>query len=129
VSPAAAKLSKSTPSPSPETVPSQEYVHVERRIGFAFAAHHLLVDRLRLVALGHVGRAGSFGQVGRRLLAHFAALVPRRLEQRVLFQFLGDEAFDLEVGQRQQADRLLQLRRHHQRLRLAKLKAWTQAHG
>jgi hypothetical protein len=34
---------------------------------------------------------------------------------------LGDEAFDLQIGQRQQLDRLLQLRRHHQLLRLSQV--------
>jgi hypothetical protein len=40
------------------------------------------------------------------------------VEQRIGVQRLADEGLDLEVGQRQQLDRLLQLRRHHQRLRL-----------
>ena len=55
---------------------------------------------------------------------------PRRagFEQRVLLELLGDEALDLEVGQREQADRLLQLRRHHQRLGLSKVEAGPQRH-
>jgi hypothetical protein len=41
---------------------------------------------------------------------------------------LGDEAFDLQIGQRQQLDRLLQLRRHHQLLRLSQVEARREAH-
>ena len=39
------------------------------------------------------------------------------------------KVFDLEVRQREQADRLLQLRRHHQRLRLPKVEARREGHG
>ena len=45
-----------------------------------------------------------------------AAFAAAAFEQRVLGQCLGDQGLELEVGQRQQLDRLLQLRRHHQRL-------------
>ena len=41
---------------------------------------------------------------------------------------IAEEGFDLEIGQRQQLDRLLQLRRHRQRLRLAQVEARTQRH-
>ena len=43
------------------------------------------------------------------------------LEQRISLQFLLDEGRKVEIGQLQQLDRLHQLRRHHQRLRLAEL--------
>ena len=38
------------------------------------------------------------------------------------------KVLDLEVGQREQLDRLLQLRRHHQRLRLPQVEARGEAH-
>ena len=47
------------------------------------------------------------------------------LEQRVALQLLLDEGGDLEVRGLQQLDGLPQLRRHHQRLRLAKVEART----
>ena len=51
-----------------------------------------------------------------------------RFQQGVLFQRVADECLDLQIGQRQQLDRLLQLRRHHQRLRLAQVEARREAH-
>ena len=63
------------------------------------------LDRLRRVAL--------------RLLA---------LQQRIAFQLGLDEVLQLEVRQLQQLDRLLQLRRHHQRLRLPEVEAGAQRH-
>ena len=42
-------------------------------------------------------------------------------QQRVALDFLVDEAVKLEMRQLQQPDRLHQLRRHHQGLRLAQL--------
>ena len=51
--------------------------------------------------------------------ARLALLVGARFEQRVLRQFLGDERVELEVRQLQQLDRLRQLGRQHQLLRLA----------
>ena len=73
--------------------------------------------RQRQVGVG--GRA-----VGRRrfvaplVIAGFA-VARRRIEQRIAFERLGQIGFEFEVRQREQLDRLLQLRRHHQRLRLA----------
>jgi hypothetical protein len=60
-----------------------------------------------------------------------AALVAglAHLEQRIALQRFADEGLDLQVGQRQQLDRLLQLRRHHQRLRLAQIETRAQRHG
>ena len=40
-------------------------------------------------------------------------------EQRVSFDFLVDKVLELDMGELQKPDRLQQLRRHHQRLRLA----------
>ncbi len=53
------------------------------------------------------------------------ALAP--LQQRVLLDFGIDEIDQLEVRQLQHLDRLLQLRRHHQSLRLAQLKPLRKA--
>ena len=91
---------------------------IERRIAFAAAQCDQLVG----------GRI--FGQ--RR--HHFAALWLIRLgrgriEQRVGLKRLGNEAFNFEIGGRQQLDRLLQLRRHHQRLGLPKIKARAESHA
>jgi hypothetical protein len=49
-------------------------------------------------------------------------------EQRVGVQRIADERLDFQIGQREQLDRLLQLRRHHQRLRLARSEARPQRH-
>ena len=56
------------------------------------------------------------------------AIAGRRIEQRITLERLGEIGFEFEVRQRQQLDRLLQLRRHHQRLRLAEIEARTQRH-
>ena len=44
-----------------------------------------------------------------------------RLEKRILLELLSDIGGELEVGQLQQLDRLLQLRRHDQGLALAQI--------
>ena len=54
--------------------------------------------------------------VGRGIVARLGAL-----EQRIALDLLVDEAVELDMRQLQQLDRLHQLRRHHQRLRLAQL--------
>ena len=51
------------------------------------------------------------------------------LEQRIGLQRLADEGFQFQVRQRQQLDRLLQLRRHYKRLRLPQIEARTKRHG
>jgi len=72
-----------------------------------------------------VGARVVGGLVARILVAHevggglFIRLVGARLEQRILRQFLGDERVELEVAELQQLDRLGQLGRQHQLLRLA----------
>ena len=58
-----------------------------------------------------------------------AAFPGTNLEERILCQLLGNDGFKLEVGQRQQLDRLLQLLAHYQRLRLADVKAGAESHG
>jgi hypothetical protein len=75
----------------------------------------------KLVASASGRRAGSGAGLalgGRPVIA-----AAPDLEQRILLELLGDEALDLEIRQREQLDRLLQLRRHHQRLRLAQIEA------
>ena len=66
------------------------------------AGSRLGLDLLRLVARGFVLRLDA-------------------LQQRVALDFLVDEPLELDMGQLQQPDRLHQLRRHHQRLRLSQL--------
>ena len=51
------------------------------------------------------------------------------LQQRILLQLLFAILGKLDVRQLQQLDRLLQLRRHHQRLALADLQPLRQRHG
>jgi hypothetical protein len=90
-------------------VPVERFrIDVERRVGLAPAA----LDQL--VGGGILGRLLAHFVGSRRALdAHLAGF-----EQRIGLQGLANERLDLEVGQRQQLDRLLELRRHHQRLRL-----------
>ena len=52
----------------------------------------------------------------------------RQLQQRVLLDLGGDVVGELEVRHLQQLDRLLQLRRHHQRLVLPELDAGRERH-
>ena len=49
-------------------------------------------------------------------------------QQRIGFERLADEGFHLEVRQRQQLDRLLELRRHHQRLGLPDVQPRPESH-
>ena len=76
----------------------------DQRIGLAFLAR----------GFSHVA-AVAIAALRARCLAQF--------KQGIGFQRIADECLDLEIGQRQQLDRLLQLRRHHQRLRLAQVEA------
>ncbi|MGY3454778.1 hypothetical protein ACVWW5_000228 [Bradyrhizobium sp. LM3.4] len=48
-------------------------------------------------------------------------LVIGPLQQRITLEFLFHERREIEIGQLQQLDRLHQLRRHDQRLRLPEL--------
>ena len=45
------------------------------------------------------------------------------VKHRITLNLFGNEGFDFQGGQGQQLNRLLQLRRHHQRLALAKVEA------
>ena len=60
--------------------------------------------------------SGGPGQADEALVSLF--------EERVLLDFGGDEFTQFLIGHLQQLDRLLQLRRHYQGLRLAQIKAW-----
>ena len=131
-----AKLSKSGPSPEPPP-PIARPCRGRRRgrasVGGAVLVEILVVDvdveravAARRVALGQTSSSPSSARrldvrLGRG--AAGSSSPPPVVEQRVLLQLLGDEALDLEVGQRQQPDRLLELRRHHQRLALPKVEA------
>ena len=92
---------------------------VGRRVALGSA---LRDQRIRVAFL-----ARGFGRVAVAILVTLAGIAARRnfahFEQRVGLQRIADKRFDLEIGQRQQLDRLLQLRRHHQRLRLAQVEA------
>jgi hypothetical protein len=82
------------------------------------------IERMVAIAGGGVGH-GRFGAFGRGVVGAQLA----RFEQRVAVQRLANEGLDFEVRQRQQLDRLLQLRRHHQRLRLAEIEAGAESHA
>ena len=73
-------------------------------------------DELDLAPFKMKVRIGG-GLAGHRRLRPVAGAV----EQRVPFELFFDEGGEVEIGQLQQLDRLHQLRRHHQRLGLAKL--------
>ena len=73
---------------------------------------------LEPVAVGGRSRLG-LGLL--RLVARGVVLRLGALQQRVALDLLVDEALELEMGELQQPDRLHQLRRHHQRLRLSQL--------
>ena len=64
--------------------------------------------------------SGGFACLALRLDRDFLARLDA-FEQRVALDFLINEAVKLEMRQLQQPDRLHQLRRHHQGLRLAQL--------
>jgi hypothetical protein len=88
-----------------------------------------LVQRRRAVGqgLGGVGDPGRFGRG--RLRCGRAILVARRFDQqRVGLELALDVAGQFQLRELQQLDRLLQLRRHHQRLSLAQLQARREAH-
>ena len=72
----------------------------------------------------HVGLAAG-GREALRL-----NLVPLvTLEQRIALKFLVDENLKLDIRHLQQLDRLLQLRRHDERLALAEFEPLVQRHG
>ena len=66
-----------------------------------------------------IGELGAFG--GRLARDRGFGTVAGAIQQRIALQFLLDESREVEIRQLQQLDRLHQLRRHHQRLRLAEL--------
>ena len=66
-----------------------------------------------------IGVLGAFG--GRLARDRGFGTVAGAIQQRIALQFLLDESREVEIRQLQQLDRLHQLRRHHQRLRLAEL--------
>jgi len=99
-------------------------VDIEGGIAFRVARHHQPVGSLGLGQVQAVKLIAS--RIGRLGLAlRFAGAL---LEERVFFQLLGNEAFNFEIAQRQQLDRLLKLGSHDQRLALAKIEARSQRH-
>jgi len=95
-------------------------IDVERRIDRGIAMLDQPIGRDD-IPLGHHFGCGRLG-LGRR------PIVGAGGEQGVLVELLGEHAFELEVGERQQLDRLLELRGHHQRLRLAQIEAGRETH-
>ena len=84
-----------------------------------------------------VGRRGAIAWLrdGNAVLGHLAAFhrailvgMTTLFQQRVLLQLLIDEFPDLEIGQLQQLDRLLKLRRHDERLRLPQVQSLDETH-
>ena len=75
-----------------------------------------------VIACAHVSRRFSI-PIDRRAVTvgvgRVRAAEIARLEQGIGLQRVSYEGFDFKIGQRKQLDRLLQLRRHHQRLGLA----------
>ena len=71
----------------------------------------------------------AVGVVAARLSVIIAPVFAFRFEQRIALQLFRDEGFDFQIGQRQQLDRLLQLRRHHQRLAVPQVEARAERHG
>jgi hypothetical protein len=59
-------------------------------------------------------RFGLLQLIGARFVVRLGAL-----DQRIALDLLFDEALQFGIGHLQQLDRLHQLRRHHQRLRLS----------
>ena len=95
-------------------------IDVERRVAaVAVGLAHQFVDRRRPRVSAHRLGASAVAAPARPRRAGF--------QQRILLHLLGDEGLDLEVGQRQQLDRLLELRRHHQRLGLTEIEAGPSA--
>ena len=85
------------------------------------AAHIGGIAALVAIAAG-IARIGELGTLSGRLARHRGfGTVTGPIQQRIALQFLLDESGQVEVRQLQQLDRLHQLRRHHQRLRLAEL--------
>ncbi len=64
---------------------------------------------------------GKFGLGGRLLAPVRGAVLIGPLKQRIALKLVLDEGHQVEIGQLQQLDRLHELRRHYQRLRLAEL--------
>ena len=69
---------------------------------------------------------GSLRRIGCERTAGLVCLLA--LEQRVPLKLGLDEGGKLDIGELQQLDRLLQLRRHHQAVALPKLKLCGERH-
>ncbi len=87
-----------------------------------------MVRNIQRIVAAHVGGAVMFLRFGARIAGGLAAYFAH-FQQGVGFERIGDESLDFEIGQRQQLDRLLQLRRHHQRLGLPQIETRGQRHG
>jgi len=78
---------------------------------------------------GRAFQAGATQFAGFEFHSFRGGAAAAQIEQRIGFQRLANEAFDFQIGQRQQLDRLLELGSHHQRLALPKIKARPKSHG
>jgi hypothetical protein len=106
-------------------VPHIAGVGIERRLarrGCRLAVGRIQQRRIAVIAVFGGRRLGlARGLAVRRGIVSF--------EQRVRFELLLDESRHLDIRQLQQLDRLLQLRRHHQRLGLTQIEALGESHG
>ena len=100
-------------------------IDIERRIILCVAADHKPIGRGRVFSLEAVAIILA-GRV--RLIGIPFGVAACLIKQRVFLDLLGNEAFDLQIAQRQQFDRLLELRRHDQRLALAEIEARSERH-
>ena len=88
-------------------------VHVERTIVIGLAHD-------QVVGAGIVGRLVAAVIIGDKIAGRLlVGLLGARFQQRVFGQLLGEEGIELEVAELKQLDRLAQLRRQDQLLRLA----------
>ena len=92
--------------------------------GLAIARVHGIAG-LAVLGLGE-GARGCLRRVSLRCAALLVGLLA--FEQRIALELGFDEGGELDIGELQQLDRLLQLRRHHQAVALAKLKLCGECH-
>ncbi len=113
-----------TPSPGPPGSYGSAWAESKRlgrSLGQRLGTRHIRHVALWFTLLGALIERGAFdsGDVG--CLVAF--------QQGVALEFLLDEGGDLQIGELQQLDRLTKLRRHHQRLAVAKIEARADRHA
>ena len=106
-------------------------IDVERRIGLRVArldqpvGGRPAVEIVEALALEALAAAAVTLGIARFAIDRLGA---GAFQQRILLDLLGNEGLDLEIRQRQQLDRLLELRRHDERLALPQIEAGTEGH-